>query len=105
MKDELFNELVESVKEAGAILRGETEPERAWSVDDPDVAAIRAAYGISQAKFATLLGISVRTIQNWEQGQRKPRGPARVLLEFAAENPKALLRRVQRAEPSKRLVG
>lgn len=95
MKEELFNDLIESIAEGGTILRGEAEPARAWSVDDPDVASIRAAYGISQTKFASLLGISVRTLQNWEQGQRKPRGPARVLLQFAAEDPKALLRLVK----------
>ena len=91
MKDELFEELVASVKEGGAILRGETEAARETEFEDPDVVAIRQEYGLSQAKFAALLGISVRTLQNWEQGRRHPQGPARVLLRVAARHPKAVL--------------
>jgi len=91
MNDDLFNELVASVREGGAILRGEAEPSREHSIDDPDVAAIRDDYGLSQAKFAALLGISVRTLQNWEQGRRHPQGPARVLLRVAARHPRAVL--------------
>lgn len=91
MKDELFNELVESVREGGAILRGEVEASRVMDFEDPDVAAIREEYGLSQTKFAALLGISVRTLQNWEQGRRHPRGPAKVLLRVAAKHPRAVL--------------
>lgn len=97
MKDELFDELIQSVREGGAILRGEEEASRTWVVEDPDVAAIRDHYGLSQAKFAALLGISVRTLQNWEQGRRQPQGPARVLLQVAAEHPEALLDLVRKA--------
>lgn len=91
MKDELFEELVQSVKEGGAILRGEHEPSRTMCFEDPDVAVIREEYGLSQSKFAALLGISVRTLQNWEQGRRHPQGPARVLLRVAAKHPRAVL--------------
>lgn len=91
MKDELFSELVESLKEGGAILRGEKRAARETRVEDPDVVAIREGYGLSQAKFAALLGISVRTLQNWEQGRRHPQGPARVLLRVAARHPRAVL--------------
>lgn len=91
MKDELFSELVESVREGGAILRGEVEPASEKSFEAPDVAAIREDYGLSQTKFAALLGISVRTLQNWEQGRRHPQGPARVLLRVAARHPRAVL--------------
>jgi len=97
MKDELFDELVRSVREGGAILREEAAPSRAWVVEDPDVAKIRAQYGLSQAKFAALLGISVRTLQNWEQGRRHPQGPAKVLLQVASEHPNALLDLVRKA--------
>jgi putative transcriptional regulator len=97
MKKELFDELLESVREGGAIVRGVKEPSRSWVIDDPDVASIRAHYGLSQTKFAALLGISVRTLQNWEQGRRQPRGPARVLLQVAAEHPDALLEVVKKA--------
>ena len=91
MKDELFEELVASVREGGAILRGENEAAAETRFEDPDVAAIREEYGLSQAKFAALLGISVRTLQNWEQGRRHPQGPARVLLRVAARHPRAVL--------------
>jgi putative transcriptional regulator len=57
----------------------------------PDVAAIREATGLSQAHFAKLLGVSVRTLQDWEQGRRAPSGAARTLLMIAAKNPRALL--------------
>lgn len=91
MKDELFNELVLSVKEGGAILRGEKKASAESSFETPDVAAIREEYALSQAKFAALLGISVRTLQNWEQGRREPQGPAKVLLRVAARHPRAVL--------------
>jgi len=91
MKDELFDELTASIREGGAILRGDTEASRSFQIEDPDVAAIREEYGLSQDKFAALLGISVRTLQNWEQGRRHPHGPARVLLRVAARHPKAVL--------------
>ena len=91
MKDDMFQELLQSVREGGAILRGETAPARAYSVADPDVAEVREIYGLSQTKFASLLGISVRTLQNWEQRRRQPEGPARVLLRVAARHPEAVL--------------
>jgi putative transcriptional regulator len=91
MKDELFNELATSVREGGAILRNEKEASRTFVVDEPDVVAIREEYGLSQTKFAALLGISVRTLQNWEQGRRHPQGPAKVLLRVASKHPEAVL--------------
>jgi putative transcriptional regulator len=57
----------------------------------PDVAAIREKTGLSQARFAELLGVSARTLQDWEQGRRSPSGAARTLLLVAARNPQALL--------------
>lgn len=91
MKEELFNELLESVKQGGAILRGEEKPNREFSFEPIDVQSIRKRYGLSQDKFAKLLGISVGTLRNWEQGRRKPEGPARVLLRVAAKHPEAVL--------------
>jgi putative transcriptional regulator len=55
------------------------------------VASIREKTGLSQERFATLLGVSVRTLQDWEQGRRAPSGAARTLLVIAEHNPKALL--------------
>lgn len=90
MKDELFAELLDSVREGGAILRGEIEPSRSFVMDAPDVKRIRQAFNMSQSEFATMLGISIDTLQNWEQGRRKPVGPARVLLQVAAKHPEAV---------------
>ncbi|MEW5959974.1 MAG: NadS family protein [Chloroflexota bacterium] len=90
MKEELFAELVESMREAGAIMRGEKEPSRIFVVAEPDVKSIREQYQLSQSQFASLLGISIKTLQNWEQGRRSPRGPARVLLQVAAKHPEAV---------------
>ncbi len=90
MKDELFQELVASVREGGKILRGEIPPSRKFVISGPDIKRIRENYGLSQTKFATLLGISVATLQNWEQGRRSPEGPARILLQVAAKHPDAV---------------
>lgn len=56
----------------------------------PPVADIRQKTGLSQSKFASLLGVSVRTLQDWEQGRRVPSGAARTLLLIAHRNPMAL---------------
>jgi putative transcriptional regulator len=72
-------------------MKGKEPAARTFVLAESDVAAIREQYGLSQAKFACLLGISVRTLQNWEQGRRIPRGPARVLLRVAARHPDAVL--------------
>ena len=60
-------------------------------INVPSVADIREKTGLSQPKFARLLGVSVRTLQEWEQGRRAPSGAARTLLQIAAKNPRALL--------------
>lgn len=90
MKDEMFKELVASVREGGAILRSEVAPSRKFVVNGPDVKRIRENYKLSQRQFAALLGISVATLQNWEQGRRAPKGAARVLLQVAAKHPDAV---------------
>jgi putative transcriptional regulator len=92
MKKELFDELLQSVKEAAAIERGKAKPSRTFEVKTAnDVARVRNRLGLSQNKFARLLGISENTLQNWEQGRRKPAGPAKVLLKVAARHPQVLL--------------
>jgi len=60
-------------------------------INVPDVASIRTKTGLSQVRFAVLLGVSVRTLQDWEQGRRAPSGAARTLLMVADRNPHALL--------------
>ncbi|HEY9088126.1 MAG TPA: NadS family protein [Anaerolineaceae bacterium] len=91
MNEELFAELVASVKEGGAILRGEKEPSRIFQLEPMDIRAIRDGYQLTQEQFAAMLGISVRTLRNWEQGRRIPEGPAMVLLRVAARHPEAVL--------------
>jgi len=98
MKQELFEELLESVKEAKAIIDGEKEPSRIFIYDELDVKLIREQFGLSQSKFASLLGISLGTLRNWEQGRRKPQGPARVLLRVARKYPEAILDTVHISE-------
>jgi putative transcriptional regulator len=65
--------------------------ERGRITNVPSVAGVREKTGLSQSKFAKLLGVSVRTLQEWEQGRRAPSGAARTLLMIAAKNPRALL--------------
>jgi putative transcriptional regulator len=91
MRDDLFNELLESARQGAAILRGEMDPSRVFTAEDIDVAALRERFGLSQPKFAAMLGISVGTLRGWEQGRRRPDGPARVLLRVTSQNPEAVL--------------
>jgi len=87
MREEDFAEMVESVKEAGAIMRGEMQPSRRIEVSSLDIKAIREGTKKSQNEFALMIGVSPGTLRNWEQGRRKPDGPARALLKVVAEDP------------------
>ena len=90
MKEEVFNELVKSVREGGRILRGKKKPSRTFVIEAPNVKKIRTSYKLSQNEFAALMGISVKTLRNWEQGRRAPEGAARVLLQVAAKHPEVI---------------
>lgn len=87
MKDEDFAELIASIKEAGKIQRGEMEASRSYEFSEPNIKAIREKLGFSQSKFAALIAVNVRTLQNWEQGHRQPTGPAKVLLRLVETAP------------------
>ncbi|HXH06569.1 MAG TPA: NadS family protein [Vicinamibacterales bacterium] len=91
MKDAAFRELVRSVRQAGRIRRGTLKPSRVTKFRPEDVRAVRAALGASQDEFALLIGVSVATLRNWEQGRRTPHGPALALLRVAARNPRAVI--------------
>ena len=91
MDNDMFDELLESVRQAKAIRKGEREPSRKFEVGEPDAKAIRQNLHLTQERFATLLGISVGTLRNWEQGRRKPDGAAKVLLMVAEKHPEAVL--------------
>ena len=90
MKESDFEKLVESVREAGRIRRGEVEPARRFEVRAEDIKAIRSKLDKSQSEFALMIGVSVSTLQNWEQGRRQLEGPARALLKVASVNPEAV---------------
>lgn len=92
MKDKHFDELLASIEEAGRIMHGEAQASRIHEFPEPDVKAIRECIGFSQSKFAALIGVSLRTLQNWEQGHRHPTGPARVLLRLVQIDPESVFK-------------
>jgi putative transcriptional regulator len=80
---DIGQEILDGIRE---IKRGE----HGRVINVPPISEIRAGSGLSQARFAELLGVSVRTLQDWEQGRRAPSGAARTLLAIAAKNPDVL---------------
>jgi putative transcriptional regulator len=97
MNKNAFKELIASVKEAGAIARGEKKPARVFAYSAPNVKAIRKKMGLSQSQFAALIGVNVRTLQNWEQGRRTPHGPALALLKVAKSEPESVYKALRAA--------
>ena len=91
MKDAAFKELLTGVRKAGKIRRGVARPSRVATFEPADVQAIPAKLGTSQAESALMIGVSVATLRNWEQGRRTPEGPALALLRVAARNPQAVI--------------
>lgn len=90
MNSKDFERLVTSVREAGEIRRRRVAASRVVEFAPADVKAIRTRLKKSQSEFAAMIGVSVATLQNWEQGRRRPEGPARALLKVAAEQPRAV---------------
>lgn len=87
-----FDQLVKGVRQmkrhmSGGSVRGA----RTTELVEPDVRAIRDAAGISQSQFAKLIGVNLRTLQNWEQRRTRPTGPARALLKIVASNPRSAI--------------
>jgi putative transcriptional regulator len=78
MKDDVFNELVASIREGGAVLRGEQPPARVRELNRESLAVVRARLGLPQPDFARMIGVSVGTLRNWEQGRRQLNGAAKV---------------------------
>jgi putative transcriptional regulator len=91
MKKKQFEKLLASVKEAGEIKAGHRKPGRVYEIKAPEIKTVREKLHVSQNEFALMIGVSVRTLQNWEQGRRKPEGPAKALLKVASKNPSAVL--------------
>ncbi len=97
MDNALFDDLVQSLKEANSIAKGETEPARRFVVKRLDVKAIRAKTGYTQKAFAELLQISTKTLQNWEQYRRYPTGPAIALLKIISVSPEFAIQTLKAA--------
>lgn len=95
MKKELFNELTKSLEEAKQIRTGERKASRVFDYKSVDVKKIRSKLHVSQNQFALMIGVSTSTLQNWEQGRRKPDGPAKALLTVVDKNPEAVLTALQ----------
>ena len=91
MKEDTFAKLVTSIKEAGEIKAGHRPPSRTYDIQPPQIRMVRERLDVSQSEFAVMIGVSTRTLQNWEQGRRQPEGPAKALLRIAAKNPSAVL--------------
>ena len=92
MDQNLFNDLLQSLKEATAITNGDAKPSRRFTVIPPDVKAVRESVGLSQSEFAHLMQVSIKTLQNWEQHRRRPTGPAAALLKIVSASPEIALK-------------
>jgi Predicted transcriptional regulator len=90
VKKKDFDDLVRSVRQAGRIRRKKMRPSRVARFKPADIRDIRDRLGKSQTEFAMMIGVSVATLRNWEQGRRVPEGPAQALLRVAARNPEAV---------------
>ncbi len=90
MKTMDYDKLVASIKEAGAIRSGRDQPSRQYEIKPPEIRMVREQLKASQVEFAMMMGVSTRTLQNWEQCRRRPEGPAKALLRVATRNPAAL---------------
>ena len=97
MKSVAFEQLVRSVRQAGRIRRGASKPSRVRTFAPTDVTSIRKRLRKSQTEFALMIGVSVATLRNWEQGRRTPDGPALALLRVASAEPKAVERALRGA--------
>ena len=96
MKAKMFEELLESVREGGAILRGQRKAARRFELKSSGIRAIRERTSLSQSEFAHLMGVSVKTLQNWEQDRRHPTGPAAALLRIIACEPQLAVKAIHR---------
>ncbi|MDP2831476.1 MAG: NadS family protein [Candidatus Omnitrophota bacterium] len=87
MRSKDFKDLLTSIDQAREIHGGERKPARFFKFNPVMVRNIRLKLHTSQAKFAHMIGVSVDTLQNWEQGRRRPEGPALVLLRIVEADP------------------
>ena len=93
MNKKQFAELKDALGMMARHTRGEQVPGmRITEIPDTDVKVIREGANISQSEFARLIGVNLRTLQNWEQRRSRPTGPARALLKIVASNPKSAIK-------------
>lgn len=92
MDKEMFEEFLASVEEMDEISSGKKKASRETHFPEPEVKAIREKTGLSQNRFALLIGVSKRTLENWEQGRRHPTGPAKALLRIVEADPERAIK-------------
>ena len=93
MNEKQFAELKDAVGMMARHARGErVAGMRVTEIPETDVKVIREGANISQSEFARLIGVNMRTLQNWEQRRSRPTGPARALLKIVASNPKSAIK-------------
>ena len=86
-----FDDLLESVAEADAIMRHGRAPSRRFEINPVSVREIREMTELSQENFARLIHVQVGTLRNWEQGRREPTGPAKALLQVIRKDPRHVM--------------
>lgn len=94
-KQNIGEEIIEGLEDALEHARGQRAL-RTTEVRPAALREIRESSGLTQQDFACLIKVNVRTLQNWEQGHRRPTGPAAVLLNLIRENPDGILKEIQR---------
>ena len=84
-----FDMIMDGLEDAGAYMEGERDGYAIHEIEvpEPNVVAIRGKTGLSQSAFAKSIGVPLGTLKNWEQGRRRPKGPARVLLALIGKRP------------------
>jgi putative transcriptional regulator len=88
---DIGQEILEGIKEIKRFKKGDVDLTK-WSLNEPSPEKIiRKKLKLSQSAFASLMGVSSRTIQDWEQGRRKPQGPAKSLLRIAEQHPEIFI--------------
>ena len=88
---EVFESIMRGMNEAVDFLEGKDNGAVVTEIEPLDVKAIREKLGMTQEKFSLALGVGLGTIRHWERGDRKPRGPARVLLNLLKKEPEYIL--------------
>lgn len=89
MNDKTFERILEGVRQSGQYLRGELEPSRRFQVEPKGIKLVRESYGMTQPEFAEMLGVSVASLRNWEQGRREPAAAAKSLITSFAKTASA----------------